>query len=61
VSDAPEGYPPHIAHVNGLKLPAYEYREYPKVVRHPDGAEKTCQSREEEEHFLSIWEDQPEE
>lgn len=56
MSDAPADYPKHIAHVNGLKFPPYVHQEYPKVVRHPDGAEKTVNNKEEEERFLSMWE-----
>lgn len=52
MSDAPEGYPKHIAHVNGLAQPEYAYREFPKWVRSPCGAEKLCYSSEEERDFL---------
>lgn len=54
--EAPEGYPKHIAHVNGLTFEKVGFREYPKVCRHPDGFERTVQSREEEEHFMASWE-----
>ncbi len=55
MSDAPEGYPKHIAHVNGLKFEKYEHQEYPKWVTHPDGAEKLVQSEAEEHEFLAQW------
>lgn len=55
MSDAPEGYPKHIAHVNGLVFPKYERQEYPKWARHPDGAEKLVQSEAEEQEFMDQW------
>ena len=55
MSDAPEGYPKHIAHVNGMNFPKYEHQEYPKWARHPDGAEKLVQSEAEEQEFMAQW------